>query len=190
MLQFLVKLDFWIERCLRWFSIGCIVMLTVVLVGVVFVRFFPIAKLSWSDEAIEWAFAWMVFMGSAALWRRNEHFCVDALSCRLGRMRGGMIHSLCVGLLSLAFFVIFTYYGYLLTISANDRSPILEWPRPLWYASMPLAPHTICSGIGHWPAQSISAQSVAPSQSSSISLSHTSGAAKFTAGFVSSQSTP
>jgi TRAP-type C4-dicarboxylate transport system permease small subunit len=139
MLQFLIKLDCWIERCLRWFSIGCIVMLTVVLIGVVFVRFFPIAKLSWSDEAIEWAFAWMVFMGAAALWRRNEHFCVDALSCRLGRMRGGVFHSICVGLLSLSFFVIFTYYGYLLTISANDRSPILEWPRPLWYASMPIA---------------------------------------------------
>ena len=138
-MQFLVKLDFWIERCLRWFSIGCIVILTVVLIGVVFVRFFPIAKLSWSDEAIEWAFAWLVFMGAAALWRRNEHFCVDALSCRLGRMRVGMLHSLCVGLLSLAFFVIFSYYGYLLTISANDRSPILEWPRPLWYASMPVA---------------------------------------------------
>ena len=139
MLQFLVKLDCWIERCLRWFSIGCIVILTVALIGVVFVRFFPIARLSWSDEAIEWAFAWLVFMGAAALWRRNEHFCVDALSCRLGRMRAGMLHSLCVGLLSLAFFVIFTYYGYLLTISANDRSPILEWPRPLWYASMPVA---------------------------------------------------
>jgi len=139
MLQFLIKLDCWIERSLRWFSIGCIVILTAVLIGVVFVRFFPIAKLSWSDEAIEWAFAWMVFMGAAALWRRNEHFCVDALSCRLGRMRGGVVHSLCVGLLSLMFFVIFTYYGYLLTISANDRSPILEWPRPLWYASMPIA---------------------------------------------------
>ena len=139
MLQFLIKLDCWIERCLRWLSIGCIVMLTVVLIGVVFVRFFPVAKLSWSDEAIEWAFAWMVFMGAAALWRRNEHFCVDALSCRLSRMRGGVLHSFCVGLLSLSFFVIFTYYGYLLTISANDRSPILEWPRPLWYASMPIA---------------------------------------------------
>lgn len=30
MLQFLVKLDCWIERVLRWFSIGCIVILAVV----------------------------------------------------------------------------------------------------------------------------------------------------------------
>jgi len=139
MLQFLIKLDCWIERILRWFSIGCMVMLAVVLTGVVFVRFVPIAKLSWSDEVIEWAFAWMVFMGAAALWRRNEHFCVDALACKLGQLRGGILHSLLVGLLSLSFFVIFTYYSYLLTISANDRSPILEWPRPLWYASMPIA---------------------------------------------------
>jgi TRAP-type C4-dicarboxylate transport system permease small subunit len=139
MLRFLFKLDRWIERILRWFSIGCLVMLAVVLSAVVFVRFFPIAKLSWSDEAVEWAFAWLVFMGAAALWRRNEHFCVDALSCKLGQMRSGLFHSLVVGLLSLCFFVIFTYYGFLLTAAANDRSPILEWPRPIWYASMPIA---------------------------------------------------
>ena len=139
MLQFFIKLDGWIERTLRWFSIGCLVMLAVVLSGVVFVRFVPIAKLSWSDEAIEWAFAWLVFMGAAALWRRNEHFCVDALSGKLGQLRCGLFHSLLVGLLSLCFFVIFTYYAYLLTAAANDRSPILEWPRPLWYASMPIA---------------------------------------------------
>ena len=139
MMQFLIKLDCWIERILRWFSIGCIVILAVVLSGVVFVRFVPIANLSWSDEVIEWSFAWMVFMGAAALWRRNEHFCVDALACKLGKMRSGLFHSLLVGLLTLSFFVIFTYYGYQLTISANDRSPMLEWPRPLWYASMPLS---------------------------------------------------
>ena len=139
MLQFLINLDSWVERFLRWFSIVCLIILAVVLSGVVFVRFVPIAKLSWSDEVIEWAFAWLVFMGAAALWRRNEHFCVDALSCKLGQMRSGLFHSLLVGLLSLCFFVIFTYYGYLLTAAANDRSPMLEWPRPLWYASMPLA---------------------------------------------------
>ncbi len=139
MVQFFIQLDRWIERILRWFSIGCMVMLAVVLSGVVFVRFFPIANLSWSDEAVEWAFAWMVFMGAAALWRRNEHFRVDAFASKLGQSRSGLIHSLLVGLLSLSFFMIFTYYGYELTISANDRSPILEWPRPLWYAGMPLS---------------------------------------------------
>jgi len=147
MVQFLIKLDCWIERSLRWFSIGCMVMLAVVLSAVVFVRFVPIANLSWSDEAVEWAFAWMVFMGAAALWRSNEHFRVDVLSERLKQMRSGLFHSLLVGLLSLAFFMIFTYYGYQLTLSANDRSPILEWPRPLWYACMPLS-GVIMTGYG------------------------------------------
>jgi TRAP-type C4-dicarboxylate transport system permease small subunit len=113
--------------------------LTIVLSGVVFVRFVPIAKLSWSDEVVEWAFAWLVFMGSAALYRKSEHFCVDALTCRLEGRPGGLWHSLLVEGLTCSFFVLFTYYGYRLTISANDRSPILEWPRPLWYGCMPLA---------------------------------------------------
>jgi TRAP-type C4-dicarboxylate transport system permease small subunit len=139
MWDLLTKLDRWLDDGLRWFSIMVLVMLAVVLTGVVFVRFVPIAKLSWSDEAIEWAFAWMVFMGAAILWRRNEHFCVDALSKKLGRTKGGLIHRLVVETLCLCFFCIFTYYSYQLTVSANDRSPILEWPRPLWYGCMPLS---------------------------------------------------
>ena len=124
---------------LRWFCIACMAMLAVVLTGVVFVRFFPIAKLSWSDEAVEWAFAWLVFMGAAALWRKREHFCVDALTCKLERRPAGLLHQLLIELLCAGFFVLFAYYSYLLTIKANDRSPILEWPRTLWYASMPVA---------------------------------------------------
>ncbi len=139
MWNFLTKFDRRLDDGLRWFSIIALVMLAVVLSGVVFVRFVPIAKLSWSDEAIEWAFAWMVFMGAAILWRRNEHFCVDALSTKLGRTKAGLIHRFVVEMLCLCFFCFFTYYGYQLTILANDRSPILEWPRPLWYACMPLS---------------------------------------------------
>jgi TRAP-type C4-dicarboxylate transport system permease small subunit len=106
---------------------------------VVFVRFFPVAKLSWSDEVVEWAFAWLVFMGAAALWRTREHFCVDALACKLQRCQAGLIQQLLIELICAGFFVLFAYYSYLLTMKANDRSPILEWPRILWYASMPLA---------------------------------------------------
>ncbi len=118
---------------------GCLVMLMFVLAGVVFIRFVPVARLSWSDEIVEWSFAWMVFLGAAALWRENEHFCVDALELRLGNRPSGRAVRLLVELLSILFFCVFTYYSFQLTVQANDRSPILEWPRPLWYASMPLA---------------------------------------------------
>jgi TRAP-type transport system small permease protein len=139
MLNVLTRLDNFLGIALRWFCIASTVMLSVVLSGVVFIRFVPIAKLSWSDEAVEWAFAWLVFMGAAALWRKREHFCVEALADRLEHRALGLYHRLFVELVSALFFIIFTYYSFQLTISANDRSPILEWPRPLWYACMPIA---------------------------------------------------
>ena len=139
MLALLTRLDNCLGQFLRWFCIAAMVMLTVVLAGVVFVRFVPIAKLSWSDEAVEWAFAWLVFLGAAALWRKREHFCVDALTEKLKHKTFGLYHRLFIELASALFFVLFTYFSYKLTICANDRSPILEWPRPLWYACMPIA---------------------------------------------------
>lgn len=139
MMALLTRLDNFLGSFLRWFCTGSMILLTVVLSGVVFVRFVPIAKLSWSDEIVEWAFAWLVFMGAAALWRKREHFCVEAAASFLCRRSLGLYHLLLVELLSALFFVIFTYYTFQLTICANDRSPILEWQRPLWYACMPVA---------------------------------------------------
>jgi TRAP-type C4-dicarboxylate transport system permease small subunit len=138
-LYFLEKLDRVLGRFLKGFCILCMVVLCVVLTGVVLVRFFPIAKLSWSDEVIEWAFAWMVFMGAAALWREKAHFCVDALSCKLEKHVSGCILAIFIETASLIFFLALTHYGYMLAANASDRSPILEWPRPLWYSCIPLA---------------------------------------------------
>lgn len=135
----LSMIDRGLETGLRWLCIGCISILFVVLSAVVMVRFIPVATLSWSDEVVEWAFAWMVFMGAAALWRQCQHFCVDALTSRLERRPSGFVLCLFIEILSAAFLVTLTYYGYQLTAHANDRSPILEWPRPLWYVCIPLA---------------------------------------------------
>ena len=139
MFNFLEKLDRILGRFLKGFCIMCMVALCVVLAGVVLVRFFPVAKLSWSDEVIEWAFAWMVFMGAAALWREKAHFCVDALSCKLEKRISGTFLALFIETASLIFFLALTHYGYMLAANASDRSPILEWPRPLWYSCIPLA---------------------------------------------------
>ncbi len=139
MLELLQRLDKNLGRVLKGICILCMVILCVVLTGVVLVRFFPFAKLSWSDEIIEWAFAWMVFMGAAALWREKAHFCVDALSCKLGNRFSGTCLAVFVESASLVFFLALAHYGYMLASNANDRSPILEWPRPLWYSCIPLA---------------------------------------------------
>lgn len=133
------RFDRSLSLSLRLIASICFVALLFLLCAVVFVRFVPITSLGWSDEIVEWAFAWMVFMGAAALWRDNEHFRVKWLE---GRLKGGKAQKLlglAVEIFSIFFLVIMTYYGLKLMLRAHDRSPILELPRHIWYLCVPLA---------------------------------------------------
>ena len=137
--NFLTRLDEKLGILLKKITLWSFVALLFLLSAVVFVRFVPIASLGWSDEIIEWAFAWMVFIGAAALWRENEHFRVDWIPGKLKGRPSGKWIGIGVELLSMFFIGVMTYYGFLLMISAHDRSPILELPRHYWYLCIPLA---------------------------------------------------
>jgi len=132
-------LDHIVGSSLRWFCISSFLALMGVLSGVVFIRFWPIAKLSWSDEVIELLMAWIVFIGAAALWRENAHFRIEAILRVVERLKYGWFLGVAVEALSAVFILLFTYFSYDLTIAAGDVSPILSLPRPLWYAVMPIS---------------------------------------------------
>lgn len=137
--NFLTRLDEITGVFLRKVTLANFIALLFLLSAVVLVRFVPVASLGWSDEIIEWAFAWMVFIGAAALWRDNEHFRVEWLPGKLTGSRSGVWVGVLVELLSIFFIAVMTYYGFLLMVSAHDRSPILELPRHYWYLCIPLA---------------------------------------------------
>lgn len=152
--KFLARFDRSLTVTLRTLTLVCLVTLLILLSAVVFVRFVPITSLGWSDEIVEWAFAWMVFMGSAVLWRDNEHFRVQWLENRLKDRTSGKVLGLVVEILSLTFLMVMTYYGMKLMVAAHDRSPILELPRHIWYFCIPLAgtimiAYSIRNFIGH-----------------------------------------
>lgn len=138
-MRVLTAVDRVVGAALRWICIGCLIGLFVVLLGMVFIRFVPIARLSWSSEVIELLFAWLVFAGAAALWRTGEHFRIEALSDALGSSRPGLVLTVVVEILALGFIVLFAHYGLQLTLRASATSPILALPRPLWYLPMPIA---------------------------------------------------
>jgi TRAP-type C4-dicarboxylate transport system permease small subunit len=111
-----------------------------ILIGAgIFVRFIPFFPMGWADEVIELAFAWMVFIGSAVLWRERTHFRVDLIPNWLAGSRAGHTMEIFLSLLSLAFFLVFTYEGGLLTIRTTDNSPILDLPKAIWYIIMPIS---------------------------------------------------
>ena len=57
----------------------------------------------------------------------------------MGSVPKNLISKIFLSLSAFAFLLIFTYQGGLLAIQATDRSPILEFPRTLWYMVMPIA---------------------------------------------------
>ena len=124
---------------IKWGSMICLVSLALFVGAGVFVRFVPLSSMGWSDEIIEFCFAWMVFLGAAALWRERSHFRVEVLPMKLAGRRTGRILEIFLSLCALLFLLVFTYEGWLIAIRATDRSPILEFPRTLWYLSIPLS---------------------------------------------------
>ena len=79
----------WPTPCVR-VCIAAFVVLIVLVTTLILIRFAPLFSLGWADEIVEMAFAWMTFLGAAALWRSRSHFRVDLLpgTCWPARGRG------------------------------------------------------------------------------------------------------
>jgi TRAP-type C4-dicarboxylate transport system permease small subunit len=133
------KFDRAMTAFMKWTTAVCLVALLLLVGAGVFVRFVPVASMGWADEIIEFGFAWMVFFGAALLWRNRTHFRVDLLLQQLAGTRFARLLEVVVNFISLLFFLLLAYEGSMLAIAAVDPSPILEWPKALWYAIIPLA---------------------------------------------------
>ena len=133
------KIDRVLIPILKWSSVFCLLALLVLIAAGIFVRFVPMGSMGWADEIIEWAFVYMVFMGSVVLWREGSHFRVELIPHWLAGTRGEQVLEVTLGLLSLVFFLVFTYEGSVLVLRTTDNSPILDLPKLFWYAILPLS---------------------------------------------------
>lgn len=134
------RVDRALDIAMRWISAICLVVLLGLVSLIVLVRFWPVVALGWEDEVVELAFAWMVFLGSAAVWRGGEHIVIDFLPQALVGTGAGRALEMIIGAAMLGFLGVFTWYGWLLTLqSQGNTSPMLVLPRPLWYVSVPVS---------------------------------------------------
>jgi TRAP-type C4-dicarboxylate transport system permease small subunit len=132
------QVDRALDAAMRWTSSLCLVVLLGLVSLIVLIRFWPVVALGWEDEVVELAFAWMVFLGSAAVWRSHEHIVIDFIPQALAGSLAGRTLEIIVGVLLLGFLGVLTWYGWLLTLqSQGNTSPMLVLPRPLWYAAVP-----------------------------------------------------
>ncbi len=134
------RADRCLEAAMRRASAACLAVLVVLVAALVFIRFVPVVSLGWADEIVELAFTWMVFLGTAAVWRSYEHIVIDFIPQALAGTRTGRALEAGIGALSIGFLAIFTWYGWLFTVQAQgNTSPMLVLPRPLWYAAVPVS---------------------------------------------------
>ncbi|WP_108661817.1 TRAP transporter small permease [Acuticoccus kandeliae] len=123
---------------LRAVPVLCLSALFVILFANIISRYFQLWSLAWFDEIVETLFAYLVFIGAAALWREGEHFRVDWVESALhGRARA--LLRLLVSLLSLAFLIIMTIKGYDLAVRSRAVTPILGYPTAYVYAAIPIS---------------------------------------------------
>lgn len=137
--KLLIGLDNFLEKFLRWGSIICLISLFILVTGCVLFRFLPILSMGWADEIIEFFFAWMIFLCAAALGRNRTHFRVELLAHKLAGKKSSKKLEITLYFLALFFFLVFSYEGWLVSTKATDRSPIMEWPRYLWYFVLPFS---------------------------------------------------
>lgn len=114
---------------------------TIVLFINIFLRYAFSAGFHWAEEFVRYAIMWMVFIGSSACVRRNEHLSVNALT---GRFTGTMktVAHVFANLVALAFAFFLLYYGMELTLKiaqTGQSTPALEMPKYFIYMSIPVA---------------------------------------------------
>ncbi len=138
MMPALRSLDRALGFLMRTIAVLCFLALLVILAGNVIARDFQLYATAWLDEVVELLFAWMVFIGAAALWREGEHFRIDALE-RMLQGRAGIAVQIAVALISLFFLVVMTWQGLQLTIKSAALTPILKMPVWLSYVVIPIS---------------------------------------------------
>lgn len=133
----MTRLETYIGYVLRAVSVALLVAILVLMVANVTNRFVNFASLDWNDEVIELMLVWLVFCGSAEVWRMNQHFAVDFVPLMFEVTRFAKAFKIFISLGCLVFIAIFTYRSYDLFQRASDVSPYFSWPRKLWYGAMP-----------------------------------------------------
>ncbi len=136
--EFFKTVDRTLDVILRRGSTIFLVGLWIIISAIVLVRFVPFTSMGWTDEVVEFLFAWMVFLCAAGLWRQKTHFRVEVVTEWLAGSKAGRGLEILLCIISFVFLAVFTYEGFLLAIKATDRSPIFELPKTLWYLSLPM----------------------------------------------------
>jgi TRAP-type transport system small permease protein len=92
----------------------------------------------WAPELAGIIFAWVVFLGASAAWKRHMHVSIDVVVTRIGK-RSQAATRLLAKLVLAAFLAYTTWLALSITVSSYSReTPVLRIPFSYIYASAAL----------------------------------------------------
>nr|WP_321458358.1 TRAP transporter small permease subunit [uncultured Cohaesibacter sp.] len=138
-MKFIKSVDRAVFTFFRVLAIALLCLLFILMSLNVILRFYPVFSIGWFDEIVELSFAWMVFATAAVLWRGRMHPKIDFVEILLKNTRCQPVLLAVVEAINILFLSIFTYYGFLLVMTAAATSPIFKIPRKIFYVAMPTA---------------------------------------------------
>jgi TRAP-type C4-dicarboxylate transport system permease small subunit len=127
-----------VGRALRGICVALFAGIMLLMMMVVCNRIVPLGSTDWSDEVIEFMTVWLVFCGSAEVWRMRQHFFVETVPSIMDATRHARAWRTLIAVAGLAFVAIFTWQSFELFLRAVDESPYFSLSRRLWYGAMPL----------------------------------------------------
>lgn len=136
----LVKFEILLTRILKSIVTISVLLLLVMVSLQVLSRFIDLGFFVPQDEIIIFLFAWMVFLGSAILVRKEEHLRVELIDLILKQKRVALFYGVFKDLIVCFFLIVMAYSGVILFLNASSRtSPMLQLPQQLWYFPLPFS---------------------------------------------------
>lgn len=126
-------------QLLRSLAVLALVLIVAALVLNILARSSGLFALAWFDEVVLTLFAWMVFLGAAALWREQSHFAIDLVPVLCRGTPAERPLKLVLALIGLGFALSLTVYGASFVLRTTATTPILGLPQAWSYACIPLA---------------------------------------------------
>lgn len=113
--------------------------ITTFMFGNVVLRYAFNAPIAWGDEAMQFAFIWLIFIGAVAAMKSGSHYSVTVLVDRLPSPFAAVIEII-ADLAVIAICAMLTWYGIKVTMLFSFQlSPSLEIPMAIVNLSLPLA---------------------------------------------------
>jgi TRAP-type transport system small permease protein len=112
--------------------------MTVIIALQVFYRYILNDPLSWTEEIARYLMIWICFLGSAMALKYGEHISVSFIQERFApRIRQTV--GFCIGTTALAFFVLATWEGIVITIQVSEQQAPATWISMAWaYSCIPV----------------------------------------------------